>query len=517
MPPMVSGNGNEADVQLLRCLQLVPLPIFVLDANRYTIVMANEPALSLCGRSSETLHGMAIDYLFSPDHLMGLKERLRKGGSYTEISDPVFFLVDSEGRHTPVEVHVRSLDHDRVMMVMHNLVGVIDWREKTLQEQRLGDLGRMASGIAHDFNNLLIVIRGFATLILERMPSEDNKAEDVRSILKAADEAFALTGQMLQFSRSRGPRQERVDLNTMIRHSEKLLRRLMGEDIGLELQLSDSLWTLKGDSHQLMQVLMSLCTNARDAMKDRGTVVITTRYWDRVEHAREIKGQFLPLADYCILEVSDTGCGIPPDVLPRIFQPFFTTKGEGAGTGLGLSNCQKIIVSHGGCIKVTTSPNMGTTFHVYLPRLVEEELPVERERDEKGKRLVEISGKTVLIVEDQPEVALFARKILEARKVRTLKAGHGQEALDVLAAQAGKVDIVFMDIVMPGMGGLECAEIIKERYPGQVILLTSGYLEDKGRFKKVVQSGFKYLPKPYTEERLVEALQISLSVGTKGV
>jgi len=375
--------------------------------------------------------------------------------------------------------------------------------EQLRQSQKMEAMGRLAGGIAHDFNNLLTIIRGYSQLFLHDLKKGDPMEKGIEQIEKATHRAADLIRQLLAFSRRQVMEMRPLDLNNLLSDLEKMLRRIIGEDIVLANLLAEDLGRIKADPGQIEQVLINLVVNARDAMPSGGKITIETAHvvLDE-EHARDQTD--LPSGPYVELSISDTGIGMAPEVRDRIFEPFFTTKEKGKGTGLGLSTVYGIVKQSGGDICVFSEPGKGTTFKIYLPianePLKERKGKVVEEKMPRGKE-------TILIVEDFEEVRELAVEVLERQGYKLLKAGNGNETLQICKGYKDQIHLMVTDVVMPGMSGRELADRIKSFHPGMKILYTSGYADDTVVRYGVPMEGVNYLQKPFTMEGLARKVR----------
>jgi two-component system, cell cycle sensor histidine kinase and response regulator CckA len=370
------------------------------------------------------------------------------------------------------------------------------------QAQKMEALGRFAGGVAHDFNNLLTAIQGYTSLLMNDLGPADPRREDLEEIRKASERAAALTRQILAFSRRQVAEPEPVNLNGIIREMERLLPRLLGENIELDSALDPGLDAVHADPRQLEQVLMNLAVNARDAMPGGGRLSIETTN-EYLSESDPHVGPDLPPGPYIRLTVSDTGVGIEHEIQGKIFDPFFTTKEPGQGTGLGLATVYGIIKQAGGHIEVESSPNRGAIFRLHLPRI--EGLHLDhspRHSPEPGPR----GSETILLVEDEEAVRVFANKALEKQGYTVLEARHGRDALNRLAEHSGPVHLVITDLVMPEMGGSELALEMAREHPEVPILFLSGYSDGELTTRGLGQGG-AFLPKPFTSDVLARKVR----------
>jgi PAS domain S-box-containing protein len=363
-----------------------------------------------------------------------------------------------------------------------------------LQAQRMEAVGRLAGGVAHDFNNLLTVINGYAELLLANVPPEGPAYEPLREIQRAGGRAAGLTRQLLAFSRKQLLKPVVLDLNALLRELEKMLLRLIGEDIDLATRLAPGLGRVRADAGQLEQVVMNLIVNARDAMPTGGRLTLETHNVELAPSYAEGHPYVRP-GPYVLLAVSDTGCGMDEATRARIFEPFFTTKAPGQGTGLGLSTVYGIVKQSGGSVEVYSEPGRGSTFKIYLPRLEgadaaatpsSAELEVPRGRE------------TVLLAEDEDGVRAFVVLALEVLGYTVLQARDGAEALALCRDDPRPIHLLITDVVMPRMSGRELAERVAALRPGLKVLYLSGYTDDAVVRHGLLQEGVAFLQKPFT-------------------
>jgi signal transduction histidine kinase/ActR/RegA family two-component response regulator len=376
-------------------------------------------------------------------------------------------------------------------------------QEQLRQSQKVEAIGRLAGGVAHDFNNLLTVIKGYSQLTLAEMKAEDPFRENIEEIKKSADRASDLTRQLLAFSRRQIMEMKVLDLNTILQNLEKMLRRLIGEDIGLTFLSGDDLRRVKVDPGQIEQVIINLSVNARDAMPKGGKLTIETAnaVLDE-EYAR--KHIAVKPGRYVMVSVSDTGMGMTPEVRERVFEPFFTTKERGRGTGLGLSTVYGIVKQSGGNIWIYSEPDRGTTFKIYLPQVDE---ALEELREKVETRELPRGIETVLIVEDDKEVRKLVARILENHGYKVLEASQGSEALPLSKEYKEQIHLMLADVVMPGLDGRELAERIKLLHPRMKVLYMSGYTENAITHHGILEKGMNYIQKPFTVDALTRKVR----------
>ncbi|MGA7122029.1 MAG: PAS domain S-box protein [Polyangiaceae bacterium] len=365
------------------------------------------------------------------------------------------------------------------------------------QAQKMEAVGRLAGGVAHDFNNILSVVLSYADILLTELEPGDPSRADVEQILKASDRAAALTGQLLMFSRQQVIEPKVLDLNDVVSDLEKMLRRLVGEDVELASRLSPSIGKVRVDRGSFEQALMNLVVNARDAMPDGGTLTIETSGVVLDEaYAREHFGA--KPGPHVLLAVTDTGTGMDQATQARAFEPFFTTKERGKGTGLGLSTVFGIVQQSGGRIGLESTPGKGSCFRVYLP-VVDGEV---HDRRPSVTATTPSGSETILLVEDDEQLRAVVRGILERRGYRVLAAPDGRDALALSQKHPGPIDLLLTDVVMPHVSGPELARRIAPARPAMKVLCMSGYADDAVVRRGELDPGFAFLPKPITPTTL---------------
>lgn len=349
-------------------------------------------------------------------------------------------------------------------------------QEQLHQALKMEAVGRLAGGIAHDFNNLLTAIRGYSDLVAAGLRPSDPLRGDVQEIQRAADRAAGLTHQLLAFSRRQVLRPDRLDLSVVVRDLDRMVRRLIGEDIELTVQATATR-TVLVDRGQIEQVILNLVINARDAMPNGGTLTIEAQNHD-VSASTDVREGSPPPGRYALVKVEDSGAGIPPDIIDRVFEPFFTTKGPGKGTGLGLSTAYGIVKQSGGFIEVTSVEGAGTTFRIYLPEVERHAAGPSGSIAAPVDALHTSGGETILLVEDADAVRQVVRRALSRMGYRVLEASNGPQAIGVALEHAAEIDLVLTDFVMPHMGGRELIDRLHELGLRSKILIMSGYIDD---------------------------------------
>ena len=379
------------------------------------------------------------------------------------------------------------------------------------QSQKMQAVGQLAGGIAHDFNNMLTAIIGFSDFLLMNHRPTDPAFQDIMNIKQNANRAAGLVRQLLAFSRQQTLRPQVLQLGDVLSDLSILLSRLLGENVELKLEPGRDLWTVKADQHQFEQVIINLAVNARDAMASGGKLVIRTANVGEAK-SRELGPRHIPPGEYVLIEVSDTGCGMSDEVKQKIFEPFFSTKEIGRGTGLGLSTVYGIVKQTGGYIFADSEEGKGTTMRVYLPRYIETAQEVEQGKIEpRVEKPKDLTGHgTVLLVEDEDAVRGFAARALGQRGYNVLQATTGAEALEMFNNHQGEVDLVVSDVVMPEMDGPTLMQKLRRERPDLKIIFISGYAEDAFRKHLAENEDFMFLQKPFDLKELAAAVKAAL-------
>ena len=502
---------HESERKYRLLFETNPEPMFVYDFETLRILAVNDAAITRYGYSEREFLERTIRDIRSPDDQARLDEELGRRPDEGAVRTGVRHRA-KDGKLFEVDLVTRPLEFAgrRARLILaHDVTAQRQLEEQLRQSQKMEAVGQLAGGIAHDFNNLLTAILGSTQLLLNNMPSGDPRREDAEEIRHAGQRAAELTRQLLAFSRRQVLAPKVLELNAVVGNMDRMLRRLLGEDVELVTSLDPTAGAVNADPGQLEQVLLNLAVNARDAMPGGGRLSIeTTRLALHEEHLE--RRHRLPPGDYACLVVTDTGVGMDEATQAHLFEPFFTTKEVGKGTGLGLATVYGIVKQSGGYIWVYSEPRRGTTVKVYLPRVPgasEAPAPAPPARAARG------GNETVLLVEDAAPVRALARRSLEACGYRVLDASDGPSALELSARHAAGIDLLVTDVVMPGMSGRELAERLAPQRPEMKVLYTSGYTDDAMVRQGVLNAGVAFLQKPFVPDMLARKVREVLDGG----
>jgi two-component system cell cycle sensor histidine kinase/response regulator CckA len=497
----------------LRSLVELAADAILIGNDQGNITAVNRRTCELLGRTPEELVGRHISVLFDPASLAEQPLRfdlLREGKTVVRER----LLRRKDGGRVPVETSAAGLPDGSCHMIMRDLTvrRRVEAERAALQEQRrnadrLESLGRLAGGIAHDMSNMLTPILGAASLLLASPREEDRP--DLEVIVEAANRAAALTRQILAFGRRQVLKVEPLDLNAEIAKTDQMLRRVIGEDVAVELQLAPDLRRVAADPSQVQQVILNLAVNARDAMPKGGRLTMTTSQISTdAAAARQHPG--LRPGTYVRLDIADTGVGMDGETLRHAFDPFFTTKAEGKGTGLGLAIVGGIVEQHGGVVWATSTPGAGTTFSVCFP--VEGSVPSALPSEPRPPPAPSRSGaESILLVEDDALARAMTQKILEGAGYRVVSASRGDAALRLLADLPAPPDLLVTDVIMPGLSGAELCALVRAQVPALRVLYISGHPDSRLTPHGIVAADARLLAKPYNAETLLAAVRAALA------
>jgi two-component system, cell cycle sensor histidine kinase and response regulator CckA len=451
------------------------------------------------GYTAEEMIGRSISILIPTDHYLEYLQIMKKvrNGETLPFFDTVRRRKDGTLTSVSVSIapiHARDGEVVEASNITHDITRIKKLESQFIEAQKMEVVGHLAGGVAHDLNNILTVIMGCTKLTTLHLEPDSPVQKYIEEIQHASERAAGLTRQLLVFSRKHTVQPVVLDLNDVVNDLDKMLRRLIDENIELTIVPGKQTGRAKADSGYLGQVLMNLVVNACDAMPNGGKLTIATNNVTLDEATRTNTG--VNPGDYVMLSVSDTGIGMTEEVKARLFEAFFTTKPKGKGTGLGLATCQTIVQQSGGHIGVYSEVGKGTTFKIYLPRV---EQPLDASVRPVNEGLLLRGTETLLVVEDDPSVRGLVSSMLQAQGYTVLRAANGQEGLHVATKHKGEpLRLVITDVVMPKMGGKQMAKWLNTIYPHLKILFTSGYADDAIAQHGVLDAGVGFLPKPYT-------------------
>jgi two-component system cell cycle sensor histidine kinase/response regulator CckA len=489
-----------------RFFEDAPSGIALIDTNG-AVIECNDMMASMIGRPLEEVVGLKLSDLVTGDD-QGRISSLVASPDPEALEHPLEARLRGEAEKT-VQIYVRLLheaDSDERTVILHfiDLTEQKNLERQFSQSQKMQAVGQLAGGIAHDFNNLLTAMIGFCDLLLLRHKPGDSSFGDIMQIKQNANRAANLVRQLLAFSRQQTLQPRVLDVTDALTELLHLLRRLIGENIELKIVHGRELGLVKVDQGQFEQVLINLCVNARDAMPRGGKLTIKTTN-RRSRSPLRLGGEEMPAGEWVVISVTDTGVGIPRDIITRIFEPFFSTKEVGSGTGLGLSTVYGIVRQTGGYVHVESEPGEGTTFYIYLPRHSEADggvvAPVQIEAQDKGAGDLTGVGQ-ILLVEDEDAVRMFSSRALKNKGYNVLEANSGEDALRVLSELEKPIDLLITDVIMPQMDGPTLVEEVRRTQPDLKVIFISGYTEDRVRSQFASGEEIHFLPKPFTLKQL---------------
>jgi PAS domain S-box-containing protein len=505
---------GQSEERYRELTDMLPEGVFETDLE-LRILYANQRALEMFGYSGDDLkRGVHSFDMLAPDEVPRARRNFARRMETADFRAVEYRGRKKDGTEFPIFLHLGPIVRDGTAAGFRGVIVDLsdrrraerersDLEEQLRQSQKLESVGRLAGGIAHDFNNLLTVIGGYGDLLVARLDDADPLHGKAKEIARAAKRASDLTRQLLAFSRRQVLEPELLDLNPVIRDMERMLRRLIGEDVALKTALAGDLWTVSADPGQLGQVVMNLAVNARDAMPSGGTMTIETgNVTLSPEYASGHAGA--RAGRHVVLTVSDTGHGMTREVLAQVFEPFYTTKERGKGTGLGLSTVYGIVKQSGGCIYGYSEVGIGTTFRIYLPAVDSYAGPLDGADED-----AEAPGgdEVILLVEDEEGVREFAVGVLNEAGYEVLTAADGEEGLAVAESHATGISLLVTDVVMPRLGGAELAATLADSGRVRRVLYMTGYTEKTAIEGQPLQPGARILSKPFSRGALLRKVR----------
>lgn len=525
---------REAEIRFTRFFDNTPVAIAALNSDG-AIVRTNAPFLRMFGPAIEqygSASGLKYTKITNQEERETLKQVFRAAMGGQGKIDPVDVSINGSNDRfirvfaSPVADAVDSgengtdNDGERVIVYAMEITEQRAMEEQFVQGQKMQAVGQLAGGVAHDFNNVLTAIIGFSDLLLASHQPSDPSFQDIMNIKQNANRAASLVRQLLAFSRRQTLRPQVLNLGDVLSDLRMLLDRLLGEKVKLNVVHGRDLWPIKADISQFEQVIVNLAVNARDAMPDGGSLSIKTSNIDEQECAERFSYKELTPGEYVLIEVADEGTGMSAEIMEKVFEPFFSTKDVGQGTGLGLSTVYGIIKQTGGYIYPVSAEGEGTTFNVLLPRHVQTDEPEIEEdgpaTDSNETKPRDLSGSaTILLVEDEDAVRAFGSRALAARGYEVHEAASGVEALEVMEEYGGEIDLIVSDVVMPEMDGPTLLGEIRKTHPDLKFIFVSGYAEEA--FAKNLpdqeREKFGFLPKPFSLKQLATTVKEMLQEG----
>jgi PAS domain S-box-containing protein len=477
---------------------------------------ANQRACDVHGYSREEYLALNLRQLDSPESAQLIEQRMSELRQKGELSFEVSHL-RKDGSAFPLQVHAKVAHWRDREVILSIATDISERKQAEAEKARLEDqlrqahkmevVGQLAGGVAHDFNNLLQAINGFTELAMQDLGPAHPVRSHLLEVAKAGDRAAWLVTQLLTFSRRQIRKPEDLELNQVVGVLLKMLERVIGKNIRLDFVPGPGLGMVHADRGMLEQMLMNLCVNARDAMPKGGSLTIETKDL-RFDEAYCGAHNWARPGRFALLIVRDTGCGMDADTLEHLFEPFFSTKEVGQGTGLGLATVYGIVQGHDGMIQVSSEPGQGTTFQIYLPSF--------EKKDTSGTSQIEEpvpSGReTILVAEDNEMVRNLVKLVLEQAGYQVLAAEDGQEAVSLFERHAQNIHLLFLDVVMPNLGGQEALERIRKIRPSIPVLFASGYNEDAIHTDFVLKDGFHFVQKPYQVKDLLQKVRTALDL-----
>ncbi|MCK5635663.1 MAG: PAS domain S-box protein, partial [Anaerolineales bacterium] len=472
------------------------------------ILYWNQSAEKMFDYKEEEILGQSLTILMPKEYLTEYLEEIQRLDQVhfpDKISLPrEMVALRRDGEEFPIEISIAawgSGGHRNYSAIIRDVTEKEQSRKHIEQRDRLAAVGQLAAGVAHDFNNLLGTVILFSELLLDDAQDGTETHEMLTAIYEQANRGAQLTSQILDFSRKSVIEKRPIDIVSFLSETRDLLTRTLPENIILNLSSSNKRFVIDADPTRLQQIIMNLAINARDAMSDGGELRFNLQ---QLENDKSyLPNLELSEGNWLWLQISDTGCGIPPDVMPHIFEPFFTTKPAGQGTGLGLAQVYGIVKQHGGHIHIASEEGKGTTFNLYFP-LISSEGWVEDEGEIRHR--IDGEGGSIMIVDDDTSMRKALEKILQSMNYKVVVAENGAQALEILKEAHGSIKLVLTDMVMPTMGGKELSQEMKKQFPDIKIVLMTGYPLGKGTRQLFDHSQMSWMQKPLTSAAVSKTL-----------
>ena len=478
--------------------------LILISANK-KIVMVNQSILDLLQYEKHEVVDLCFEDIFFEKNLHHRFQDILETNGFREVET---LLRRKDGKEFPVSLSTSVISYQKQLRGVICLIRDISEKKKAEKEkeklhnqllhaQKMEAVGTLAGGVAHDFNNLLTLIMGYSEMLLEELEPDDPIRRDIQEIYAVGKQGTALTRQLLEFSRKRVLQTRHVELNEIVIRVQTLLRRLLGENIELQTKLLQESSQVKADPSRIEQVIFNLAVNARDAMSEGGKLTIETQKIFLKDHPSLSIPPSCEDKEFICLYVKDSGGGISKDLIPHIFEPFFSTKKPGKGTGLGLAVVYSIIKQHKGWIHVASSSHDGTIFKIYLPFSGEKGKEKISSKPSQTQRNYRSKGERILVIEDDPNMRKLATKVLEKYHYIVFSAENAMEAEEIFAKEKGDFDLVFSDVILPDITGIELVELLLQKKKDLKILLTSGYTMQKEKLSVIQERGYPFLQKPY--------------------
>ncbi len=495
----IEGDRSRQHTQML--FEASPTPMWVYDAETLAFLAVNDAAIRHYGYARDQFLGMTIRDIRPPEDIPRMLVDVAARGGPGDPSPRTWRHVRADGSLIDVEITAGRITFEgrtAAMVVAHDVSDRRRLERRLADAEKMEAIGRLAGGVAHDFNNLLTVIAGYAEILLMREPGEE-----LEEISRAARQAAALTRQLLAFSRRQVLHPKVLDLNEIVAGMETMVQRIIGDDVSVGIRLTADLAPVEADRAQIERVILNLAANARDAMPAGGALTIETANVDVDEQQVRLHGDEGIAGPHVVLAVSDTGIGMDDEVRKHLFEPFYTTKSAGAGTGLGLATVFGVVKQSGGGIYVYSEPGRGTTFKIYLPAA---EVPAETEAFALEPEAA-AGTETIMVVEDDDGVRDLVRLMLEANGYRVVTVENADEAARVCSERPARIDLLLTDIMMPEVNGAALAKRLGALAPSMRVLFMSGYSDEAIQRHGMLADHSAFLEKPFTERALTRKVR----------